>query len=563
MTRALALLLSVVLAASSAWADPPCGVVEVRFAPGAQDLQIVVWIEDAQGHVRDTPYITRVTGTFGLANRPGAALLKTAFGWPYGRREMVFPVWAHRRDHHYPKVVMGGVCGNSPATSCVSPSPYAGTLCSNECEDSTIAYHERVSSSEPFYCSPSSPPDAVSCASSFTGSKGAYTTDGSYSLYPPRADLTAFNPSVDFPNLADFKQQNDLVAVSAATPPPNQLTTPPATWYPVGIPAGDYVAWIEVSQESDFNASHNHPNQADSVSAWNFEGHAFLGQPSIVYQVPFHYDGNGTSVFTADYAGYGDWDGTTGTLHPPDSTITTTQGGSGAGRLLVHDDGTDQYRAKVVVGGCPGGMLPDGGIVGMPDAGTGVAPGCNVPDPVGNLALSSDQTSLTVSFQAATTGAAANRFAVRYRPGSVAITDAEFDTLTAAPSAVGNPGDNITVTIDRLSRDTAYTVAVRAIAPCGSGSSVVSIAGRTDKAKFTTLHGCFIATAAWGSPLEAHVSDLRRFRDRHLLTNPVGRLLTAVYYAFSPPMARAIATDEVLRALARKALSPLVSIVAR
>src|SRR5690606_14311583 len=37
-----------------------------------------------------------------------------------------------------------------------------------------------------------------------------------------------------------------------------------------------------------------------------------------------------------EYAGYGDWDGATGTVHPPDSTISQS-GGSGADRLQIHD----------------------------------------------------------------------------------------------------------------------------------------------------------------------------------------------------------------------------------
>src|SRR2546428_13224213 len=126
-----------------------CRAVEVRFAPGAPDMQIAVWIEDADGHFVDTVYVTRLTGQFGLGNRPGAALLKTDFQWPYGRREMVLPVWAHRRNKHYPKLVMGGICGNSPSSKCPN-----GMLCGGDCDDSTIAYHSLVSSYEPFYCTP-------------------------------------------------------------------------------------------------------------------------------------------------------------------------------------------------------------------------------------------------------------------------------------------------------------------------------------------------------------------------------------------------------------------------
>ena len=50
------------LCPAPALADPPCGAVEFRFQPGAWNLQMVVWIEDAQGNVKATPYITRATG---------------------------------------------------------------------------------------------------------------------------------------------------------------------------------------------------------------------------------------------------------------------------------------------------------------------------------------------------------------------------------------------------------------------------------------------------------------------------------------------------------------------
>jgi hypothetical protein len=127
---------------------------------------------------------------------------------------------------------------------------------------------------------------------------------------------------------------DDLAAVSQATPPKN--AAPPPYLYPGSALAdGDYVLWIEASQESDFNASHNHPNAPDATQAWDFEGHPFLGQPSVVYRAPFHLDRAGAPPLTLDFAGYSTWDGSDGALHAPDGTITTATPGTGAGRLAT------------------------------------------------------------------------------------------------------------------------------------------------------------------------------------------------------------------------------------
>jgi len=69
---------------------------------------------------------------------------------------------------------------------------------------------------------------------------------------------------------------------------------------------------------------------------------------------------------------------------------------------------------------------------------------------------------------------------------------------------------------------------------------------------------CFIATAAYGSPLEPHVQALRDFRDRQLQQFALGRAFIAFYYRHSPPIADLIAAHDSLRFVARAILTPVV-----
>lgn len=72
--------------------------------------------------------------------------------------------------------------------------------------------------------------------------------------------------------------------------------------------------------------------------------------------------------------------------------------------------------------------------------------------------------------------------------------------------------------------------------------------------------GCFIATAAYGSLMEPHVQLLLSFRDRFLLTNPIGQAFVDLYYTYSPPLANLIAKYDMLRVLVRWSLLPLIGV---
>ena len=69
---------------------------------------------------------------------------------------------------------------------------------------------------------------------------------------------------------------------------------------------------------------------------------------------------------------------------------------------------------------------------------------------------------------------------------------------------------------------------------------------------------CFIATAAFGSPLAPQVQLLREFRDQYLLPHPAGQAFATLYYTVSPPLAELIADSEILRTIVRVGLVPIL-----
>jgi very-short-patch-repair endonuclease len=70
--------------------------------------------------------------------------------------------------------------------------------------------------------------------------------------------------------------------------------------------------------------------------------------------------------------------------------------------------------------------------------------------------------------------------------------------------------------------------------------------------------GCFIATAAFGTPMAQEINVLRRFRDLKMKTNLIGRQLIHLYYTLSPPLARVIARSKNMKTFVRLSLKPLI-----
>ena len=77
----------------------------------------------------------------------------------------------------------------------------------------------------------------------------------------------------------------------------------------------------------------------------------------------------------------------------------------------------------------------------------------------------------------------------------------------------------------------------------------------------TSTSGCFIATAAYGTPFSEEIDVLRNWRDDFLEASYPGRLFIRTYYSLSPPVADNISESDGKRKIVRTALGPIVKIL--
>ncbi len=86
-----------------------------------------------------------------------------------------------------------------------------------------------------------------------------------------------------------------------------------------------------------------------------------------------------------------------------------------------------------------------------------------------------------------------------------------------------------------------------------------SVAANFVEEEEKTALPCFIATAAYGSPLHPHLDILRDFRDKYLIPTQAGRWLVECYYRYSPSIADFIAKHKALKVGVRISLLPVVA----
>lgn len=603
------------LAPRAAADDPPERIVNFRYTPTAR-AQIAIWIEQADGTFMQTLRLTEGVSYRGIGNRPGALQMNSGFRWPYGRREGVLPVWAHRRlsapgSEYFPMVIFQDRTSEGFASRSSNDASRDDFFC--------LSFNQSTTRRDAL--------DAVSCASVFNSDKGRYVTEADVergysepfvdeaggtsralpirSLYPPRRDvIRCEQPGCsDHVDVARFQEDArrvmpDIDAVSMATPvgdePQMVQLTVPAEW-----PNGSYVAYIEVGVEGDYNDVFNdttNPTPMSPSGRWDFwaisYGYPYRGQPSVVYRVPFELSAAGGDFATDVPAGYGALHGEDGELRSMDGTITDEPGvapGSGADRLRADSEG-NRFSVQVVATNvcaapvpppecgrecsaddpCAAGFIcsAEGACVGM----------CDVPmSPREILSMGVAEHPdvkqahhyAVLSFVAPTSPRPISRYEVRY--GTSPIDASNFDSARDARRAsiegemlevptTARPGELIELQVGGLIPQTRHFFAIRAVDVCNAPGPVAAAEVTTTEIHFTTVSPCFVATAAHGSPLAAEVGALRRLRDRHLMTSSAGRALVDLYYAVGPRAASIIRDDETLRAGARAALSPVVGL---
>jgi len=89
---------------------------------------------------------------------------------------------------------------------------------------------------------------------------------------------------------------------------------------------------------------------------------------------------------------------------------------------------------------------------------------------------------------------------------------------------------------------------------CGQDTTVNTYSGKSASV------GCFIATAAYGSPMSKQVEILRLFRDRYLLPNSLGKKMVNIYYRNGKPAADYINSHTWLKPPIRFLLYPLIGL---
>jgi serine protease len=172
------------------------------------------------------------------------------------------------------------------------------------------------------------------------------------------------------------------------------------------------------------------------------------------------------------------------------------------------------------------------------------------------------------TFTITRTGVTTLPLTVNYIMGGSATNGTDYATVSGSVNiAVGSTTATVTITpiddsVFEGNETVILTLSTSASYVIGSPSNATVIIAENDVEASRLVGGkkCFIATAAYGTPMAEQVRYLRAFRDQYLQTNSAGRWFVTQYYKYSPPFADYLRQHDDLRAVVRTALSPLVEL---
>lgn len=572
-------MLAWALVASAAHAQEP-RVLLVEMHP-TERAQIAVWIEDAGGNYLRTLALTSAVAYRGIGNRPGATQMNSGFLWPYGRREGVLPVWGHRR------------------ASAPGAIPFGRVIFQDRLSEGFASRTSNDHSLDDYFCLSFSPGasqmdqlDAVTCPSPFNSDKGRYLTNADVargyaepfetsagagsmrpleltSIYPPRRDVERCDAAAcyDHEDVDRYREDArrampEIDAVTMATPPGDRPLTlmysVPSDW-----PDGEYVVFVEVNTEGDYNAAwgpSRFPTPIAPAAAWDSwaidYGYPYRGQPSVVYRVPIRITFAESQASTVEPFGYGALDGRDGDIHAMDGSITNDPNGSpGSGADRLRLEGDARVSVRVMGPEVCRENRPPGGIDGL-----AVTEHHERRDAHRYAHL---------SFVAPEEDFGIARYDVRVSSEPI-LDDESFERALQAQAASlenvalqvptsARAGQLVEVDFGGLSAERRYYIAVRAVDLCNVPGPMAVTEYVTPPIEFTTVSPCFVATAAYGTPMADEIGALRRLRDRHLRTNAIGRAFVDAYETVGPHLADVIRENDTLRAATRALLSPVVA----
>jgi hypothetical protein len=261
---------------------------------------------------------------------------------------------------------------------------------------------------------------------------------------------------------------------------------------------------------------------------------------------------------------------------PPPLNITTTSLPAATvatlyGQTLAATGGTTPYTWSLAAGTLPAGLsLSSGGVLsGTPTTAGTSSFTVRVTDSGSPAASDTQVLSLTINppppLNITTTSLPAGTVGAPYSQtlaatGGIAPYTWSLSSGTLPPGLGLSPGG---VLGSSPTTAGSYTFTVQVTDNIGGADTqTLSLTVSTTPAPAAAAAGagCFIATAAYGSPMEPQVVLLRAFRDRYLLTNGPGQAFVRWYYRTSPPIAERIRQSPNLRGMVRGLLWPLVAV---